>query len=288
MKITLGRIVNLIMRLLAWIALIYLGYTIIKLRETAAVPENVFSKQGFFYAAIFSGILLLILAIEAALKYISIHDIKVLRNALKEGCGLKAVKIAIRCVGIDEEIANRIAFASIYFAVILLGYLVLPFFHNQQAIVVVEDVYKKVDTIVYTQKNDTIEIPINTAGKEAVVISLSKDMEPFMKSFYEENQPFFAKENLTILLLRNGKLESFDGNFENITYSGENDNTTEILQSLNYDTIWLFSSEMEELSPFDGEVQEKVVVVYSPSKVDISNLKTYFEEAVGITIRDLK
>jgi hypothetical protein len=282
----LGGVFRLVLNILAWISLFYFAYVLIGFKKTLPIEENVFSKEGIFYAAICTGILFLILSIEAMTKFITLEDLKVLVKALTTK-GI-SVKYVFKMISFDGLVALRVAWIGMIFVIILLGYLIVPFFHDVKTMEVVQDVTRKVDTVVYVQKEDKVEVPLQIEGKEAALISTSQEMDQFMQEFYKNNEPFFAKSGLTVLLLKEGNLESFDGDFGSIAYSGENANVVETLQYLNYDTIWIFSAELGDISPSDVEPENKTIIVYSPKRVDTEDLKTYFKEVVSIEIKDLK
>lgn len=282
----LGGVFRLVLNILAWISIFYFAYVLIGFKKTLPIEENVFSEKGIFYAAICTGILFLILSFEAMTKFISLEDVRVLVKALTTK-GI-SVKYVFKMISFDGLVALRVAWIGMIFVIILLGYLIVPFFHDVKTMEVVQDVTRKVDTVVYVQKEDKVEVPLQIEGKEAALISTSQEMDQFMQEFYKNNEPFFAKSGLTVLLLKEGNLESFDGDFESIAYSGENANVVETLQYLNYDTIWIFSAELGDISPSDVEPENKTIIVYSPKRVDIEDLKTYFKEVVSIEIKDLK
>lgn len=180
---------------------------------------------------------------------------------------------------------------------VLIVYSIMPFFHNFDSRTVKVDREVKLPDQIITDKEivyEEVEIvpsfPFDISGSEAVVIDASSGMQTFMAKFYEENIPFFAQEDRQIFIMKEGKLQLFDGDFSSISYSGSSSNIAELLCNLKFDTIWLFSDEVYTISPQDiaTPVQKKSIIVYSPRDIDVNDLETYFSVVNGITVNDIK
>ena len=131
--------------------------------------------------------------------------------------------------------------------------------------------------------------PLEVNGKEAIIIDTSKGMENFMKVLYDNNEAFFVQKYRDIFILHNDTLSLFDGSFESLTYSQKNPNLIETLTNLHYDTIWLFSNELSDVSKNTSDlISDSSLIVYSPENIDVSGLESYFDTVNAISINDIK
>ena len=110
-----------------------------------------------------------------------------------------------------------------------------------------------------------------------------------MKVLYDNNEAFFVQKYRDIFILHNDTLSLFDGSFESLTYSQKNPNLIETLTNLHYDTIWLFSNELSDVSKNTSDlISDSSLIVYSPENIDVSGLESYFDTVNAISINDIK